>query len=161
MAFTWALNPFTWDIFLNGSGTIQNIWGNSEVVQRIIVTLQHVFGEYWLYTTHGLPWWQTPANNWAILGSKDYKTVEMIIRSAVLDVPGVVGIASINMSTPRASNNRAMQIEMQVEVAGLQGPQIANIVLTLKQTSANAAPAPGAVQFGVNTVMFGNQTVVF
>ncbi len=127
MATTWALNPLTWDIFINRDGKIQTTYGVEEVVQRIKVTLGHFYGEYFLAPQHGLPWYEF------ILGSRDYRMVEMLLRSAVLGVPGVLSIASMDISLPRAANDRSMTVSMQVEAVGQSGPKIIDIVYTLSQ----------------------------
>lgn len=159
MAFTWALNPVgSWDVIIGRDGKLVKIYGTQEVRQRIIITLKHMYAEYWLRPTAGLPYYSTDANQFQILGSKDYKTVAMLLRSAVLDVPGVISLISLDYTTPRTSNNRSMSVSMQVEVQGQRGPEIINIVHALEIPSTIP---PGSVLMGDSLILFGSDTLVF
>jgi len=108
--------PFTWQ--LNGNNDIQiengrflTVAGTDEVKQRILVALQHFYQEYFLDVPDGVPWYEV------ILGSKNKKVVELILRKKILEVPGVVGIISFQ----KTFNNitRHMDISAIVEVLGL------------------------------------------
>jgi hypothetical protein len=108
--------PFTWQ--LNGNNDIQiengrflTVAGADEVKQRILVALQHFYQEYFLDVPDGVPWYEV------ILGSKNKKVVELVLRKKILEVPGVVGIISFQ----KIFNNitRHMDISAIVEVLGL------------------------------------------
>ena len=87
--------PFTFKL-VNGdlsikSGRLQTITGADEVKQRVLVAYQHYWEEYFLNVPDGVPWYEI------ILGSKDKKTAELILRRQGLEVPGVVGIISFDI----------------------------------------------------------------
>ena len=73
-------------------GQFQYTYGIEEIEQRILITLQHNWQEYFLNFPAGVPWYDF------ILGGKDLKLYEAILRSIILDVPGVDHIVSFDMS---------------------------------------------------------------
>lgn len=125
MAFTWAIAPTDYDFIINRDGQIQTVYGTEEVRQRIIVTLNHFWAEYFLATDHGMPWYEI------MLGSKDYSMVESLIKRAVLGVPGVISIMSTAVSNPTGSNNRQFAISIRAEVEGILAPNIVDIEYSL------------------------------
>lgn len=83
MTMTWGV--FGSDLRIQ-DGSLVTVYGAEEVRQRIIISLQHYWGEYFLNIEDGVPWYEL------ILGSKDKRMVELILRQAVMAVPGVIGI---------------------------------------------------------------------
>lgn len=123
MTMTFAVDPNTNDLFIfnNKLGIIDGI---DEVRQRVMIALHHEYQEYFLNVPAGVPW------NELILGSKNMRIVESILRDIVLNVPGVVSIISFAIDTPRLSNNRKLTISMQIEAQGIIGTNIIDIVST-------------------------------
>lgn len=103
MALTWKLTG-TWDLTIQ-NGKLATITSADEVRQRVLITLQHYWQEYFLNVPAGLPWYEF------ILGSKDKKTVGAIIRQAILGVPGVYGIVNFQLSL----QNRAVTVYADLE----------------------------------------------
>jgi len=117
MTFTWKLNG-NHDISIK-DGKIIIVFGAEEVKQRILVALKHFYAEYFLDVTKGVPWYE------AILGSKDTKNAELILRRAILDVPGVIGITFFSMAFTNAS--REMKIYLSAEVQSGENAEIINL----------------------------------
>ena len=81
--------------------------GADEVAQRIEVTLNHEYNEYFLNRPGGVPWYS------AILGSKDRDTVLLILRKAILDVPGVVSVLGVQITQSGRTANISARAEVQ------------------------------------------------
>ena len=126
MPYTWALNPANNDLIIGRDGKLIGVYGADEVRQRILVTLQHLYQEYFLNVLAGMPWYEL------ILGSRDKQMVDALIRRAVLGVPGVIGIVSYKLEIPSSSNPRNYAIYMTVEVYGTRGPNIVDLVASLR-----------------------------
>lgn len=118
MAMTFAVNPDNNDIFINRNGSLQVVYGVEEVRQRILIALQHNWNEYFLNVPAGVPWYEV------ILGSKDKRTAELILRKTILDVPGVVSILKLFT----LYESRKFSLYATVEVAGLESTQVVNII---------------------------------
>ena len=104
MSMTWKLNASN-DLVISG-GTFQLVTGKDEVVQRVLVTLRHYWQEYWLNLQGGVPWYEL------ILGRKNRKLAEIILRKIILEVPGVDGISQFSTSFV----NRLFGISLKLEV---------------------------------------------
>jgi hypothetical protein len=118
MALTWAVDPQRNDLSIVKGGKLRIVYGAEEVKQRVLIALQHHWQEYFLNVPAGLPWYEL------MLGSKDKRLVETLVRRAVLEVPGVLSIASIKTIFPSASIRRHLEIFMVIEAVGLTGTQL-------------------------------------
>lgn len=123
MTFTWTINDGYNDIIIDHKGKLAKIKGSSEVRQRVIIALRHYWQEYFLNVPAGVPWYEL------ILGSKDAKQAELLIRDAVLKVPGVISIININSI---ASKDRHVSFNIRIEVQGTDGPSIEEIAFAIK-----------------------------
>lgn len=110
MPFTWEIEPSIYDLSIKG-GKLKVVYGANEVKQRILVTLWHYWEEYFLNVPAGVPWYEL------ILGSKDKKMVESLLRHAILNVPGVISIMRFQLQYPQALS-RDFAIYADVEVTG-------------------------------------------
>jgi len=113
MPFTLALNG-NHDLSITSRGKFALIYGPDEVKQRILVALRHYWQEYFLNVQDGVPWYEV------ILGSKNKKTIELIIRRSILDVPGVIGIVSLEVQLS-TTITRQLEIYGTVEVQKYEG----------------------------------------
>lgn len=104
MATTWKLTNK--DLVIE-NGTFAMVNGADEVAQRIEVTLNHEWNEYFLNYPGGVPWYST------ILGSKDKDTVLLILRKAILDVPGVVSVLDVQITTSGRTATISARAEVQ------------------------------------------------
>lgn len=91
MSVDFGIDPKTNDIAYE-NGRMKLVSGQSEVIQRVRTCLRRIQGEWFLYETAGLPYF-----NGSMLGAKDYEFVKLIIRQEVLKVAGVSNINSINL----------------------------------------------------------------
>ncbi len=123
MTFTWAIDDGYKDVIIDRKGKLAKIKGSSEVRQRAIIALRHYWQEYFLNVPAGVPWYEL------ILGSKDTKQAELLIRDAVLKVPGVISIININSI---ASKDRHVSFNIRIEVQGTDGPSIEEIAFAIK-----------------------------
>lgn len=120
MSMTWKLDDSTNDLTIqNGSLVLTN--GADEIKQRILVTLRHEYGEYFLNTDDGVPWYE------GLLGSSDRVVAESILRFVILSVPGVVSI--IGMSTSFV--NRSLSFSCQVEVQTIEDQSTDTITVSM------------------------------
>jgi hypothetical protein len=137
---TFAIDPLTNDLVVNKSGTLQIVTGEQEVKQRILIALFELYGEYFLNTTNGVPFYSgTTASGQTyegLLGSKNLSLVEAILRMVILGVPNVLSIASLQLTYPNHPSRKVL-LQAQVEVQGASGPTIISIVTEL-------TPSPGA-----------------
>lgn len=120
MAFTWLLNS-RHDLSIIG-GKFRTVYRAEEVKQRILVTLLHYWGEYFLNTQDGVPWYEV------ILGSKNRKNVELILRRIILEVPGVIGIVGFKILS---SDTVPRGIDVYVDVEVESGTETTVMTLTL------------------------------
>lgn len=104
MSFTFALGANN-DLSIVG-GKLVRVSGADEVKQRILVTLRHFYGEYFLNLPGGVPWYEM------ILGGKDRAAAEAVLRQIILSVPGVLGMVRFSSSLI----GRALSIAVTVEV---------------------------------------------
>ena len=128
MSYSWILNPETWDVMIGPTGSLAKVSGANEVAQRIKVALKHLYQEYFLNVPAGLPFYYDPP---LILGAKDVSMTRALVQNAVLNVPGVTSLVSMQIDPPTAANKRAMQVSMSVEVQGAVGHDIVDIVTAL------------------------------
>lgn len=117
----------TWDLLQSGKhdltirgGALRMVDGADEVRQRILITLQHHWQEYFLNVPAGLPWYEL------ILGSKDKRMVEALLRRAVLSVPNVSSIIGLQANWS-SSVSRQLDIVLDVEAITIYGVQAVSI----------------------------------
>lgn len=115
MSMTWALNTSN-DLSISG-GKLAITTSADEVKQRILVTLQHHWQEYFLNVPGGVPWYDL------ILGGKDVKLYEAILRNIILSVPGVASIIDFYTTF----SNRAFSLYTSVEVTWATGTQVTSL----------------------------------
>lgn len=117
MAYTWELTEADNDLTIV-NGQLATVSGATEIRQRIIVALRHNWREYFLNIPAGVPWYDY------ILGSRDRRAVESILRRAILDVPGVLGLTRFVARWDVGT--RVLTFEFSVEVRTSTGlPEIA------------------------------------
>lgn len=116
MTMTYAVGS-RHDLLIGRQGKLLLVAGAEQVKQRIIVSLLHCWGEYFLNTLAGVPWKEI------ILGGKDIKTTLSILRDAILAVPDVVSIVDLQARFI----SRGLSVSAYVEVIGAAGTQILEI----------------------------------
>jgi len=124
MAFTWGIDLSHFDLVIGTDGKLLTVYGAEEVRQRILVTLQHHWQEYFRNVPAGIPWYDY------ILGSKNKQIVEALLRRAILDVPDVFSILSLKLYPP-TSTNRNYELDTLVEVLGDDSPEMIQLTESL------------------------------
>jgi len=120
MALTYAIDARRNDIAVGKNGKLLTVYGAEEVRQRVLVALQHYYQEYFLNVPTGMPWHEL------LLGSKDKKLVEALVRRTILDVPNVISIISLETIYP--AENRGLALYASIEVFGEAGPETIEII---------------------------------
>ena len=102
MSFTLA--AINGDLVISG-GSLRRVSGADEVRQRILVTLQHERGEWFLNPEGGVPWEEE------VLGTKNnVEAATLLVRDAIDQVPGVERVRDVVVTfdtSPRRLNIRA------------------------------------------------------
>lgn len=124
MSFTFAIHPEYNDIVISSEGTPVLVYGAEQVRQRVLIALRHYWQEYFLNIPGGVPWYEL------ILGSKDKRQAELLLRSIILQVPDVLGIIHFRLFYNQ-NNSRQVEIYARLEVSGLYSPQIIDITSTM------------------------------
>ena len=91
------IDPKTNDLVYK-DGKIVWVKGNDEIVQRVRTRLRRVFGEWFLYYTAGIPYF-----NGMMLGSNNPDYVRLVLRNEILETKGVTSCDEINIVTDSAS----------------------------------------------------------
>lgn len=128
MTFSWTINDAYNDVIVGRDGKLAKIKGAPEVRQRTIIALRHYWQEYFLNVPVGMPWYEL------VLGTKDTKQAELLIRDTVLKVPGVISILNINSIK---SKDRHVSFNIRIEVQGISGPSIEEIAFAIKIGNKN------------------------
>ena len=123
MALTWKI--LNNDLVIE-NGQFTTINGADEVAQRISITLGHEYNEYFLNYPGGIPWYS------AILGSKDRDTVLLILRKAILDVPGVVSVLDVQLT--QTGRSVAISAKAEVQDGNKTSNVFANVYGQLKES---------------------------
>lgn len=123
MTVTWAINDKYNDMIIGDKGKLAKITGSSQVRQRTIIALRHYWQEYFLNVPTGMPWYEL------VLGSKDTKQAELLIRDTVLQVPDVISILNISSII---TEERNVSFDIRIEVVGIDGPSIEDISFAIK-----------------------------
>ena len=111
MAWDLALDPGRHDL----TGGI--VTGADEILQRLKVRLWRHLGEWFLNTSGGLPWYDAGSEATAgqgLLGSRDLRAAELLIRRETLETDGVLRIVRLNA----VFTGRAFSLFMEILVEG-------------------------------------------
>jgi hypothetical protein len=122
MTMTLAVDPRRNDMVVGKNGKLLTTTSAQEVKQRILIALQHQYQEYFLNVPDGVPWYEV------ILGSKDKRTVESLIRSAILGAPLVLSVINLQIVWPSPTRERGLDFTAIVEVYGERGVEIIEII---------------------------------
>ena len=91
------------------NGKIKWVTGDDEIMQRIKVRLRRIFGEWFLYYTAGIPYF-----NGQMLGSNDYDYTRLTIREAILSTAGVTSIQTLNLLINATTKKVAVYAEIYI-----------------------------------------------
>lgn len=91
------------------NGKLKWVTGDDEVMQRVKIRLRRIFGEWFLYYTAGIPYF-----NGRMLGSNDYDYVKLTIRNEIINTRGVTGVNTINLLIDTATKKVSVYAEINV-----------------------------------------------
>ena len=74
------------------NGKIQWVKGDDEIIQRVRTRLRRMFGEWFLYYSAGIPYY-----NGSMLGANDYDYTRLTIKNEILSTRGVTECSAINI----------------------------------------------------------------
>lgn len=91
----------SWDLGLNSKGDLSGsiVSRKEEIAQRVINRLRREFGEWFLATNSGVPWYNNPdERRHGLLGMSLGKksTIDLVLRTVILETEGVDAINSAN-----------------------------------------------------------------
>ena len=103
-----AIDTLTNDIS-HKDGLIQYVNMDDEVIQRVRTCLRRIYGEWFLDTDAGLPYF-----GGQMLGGKDIEYVKLIIREAILAISGVMKITEINILLDNKTRKCSVYVEIEL-----------------------------------------------
>lgn len=83
------LNSTYYDLSIVNGGIVP-VTTSDEVSQNVAIRLQTYLGEWFLDTNLGLPWYQN------ILGGKDVRSANLVIRNQIVGTTGVSKVETFN-----------------------------------------------------------------
>lgn len=103
------------DLALDLMGATRLIGGAQRVRQQVEITLRAFFGEWFLDTSFGVPYLEE-----ILTKSPDRASIEAVLRSRIVDVPGVTAVRRLDLEMDRTA--RALRVTFEAETAeGLAG----------------------------------------
>lgn len=109
------------DLALDLLGRARMIGGADRVRQQVKVTLLAFLGEWFLDTTFGVPYFEE-----VLVKNPDRSAIEAVLRSRILDVPGVTRVGRLALDVERTL--RALRVSFEAET--IEG--LASDVVTLQ-----------------------------
>lgn len=109
------------DLALDLLGRTRMIGGADRVRQQIKVTLLAFLGEWFLDTTFGVPYFEE-----VLVKNPDRSAIEAVLRSRILDVPGVTRVGRLALDVERTL--RALRVSFEAETI----ESLASDVVTLQ-----------------------------
>lgn len=94
MAYDLKLDPLTHDLLLASDGAL--IEGPQRITQQIKCTLLTLYGEWFLDTTFGVPYFES-----VMVKNPNRSEIEAILKDRIIDVPGVSGVQQMTMQIDR------------------------------------------------------------
>ena len=91
------------------NGKIKWVKGDDEIMQRVKVRLRRIFGEWFLYYTAGIPYF-----NGQMLGSNDYDYTRLTLREAILSTAGVTECVTLNLINEPTTKKVSVYAEIRI-----------------------------------------------
>lgn len=91
------------------NGKLKWITGDDEVMQRVKIRLRRIFGEWFLYYTAGIPYF-----NGRMLGSNDYDYVQLVLKSEIINTEGVGGVNTMNLLIDNTTKKVSVYAEIVI-----------------------------------------------
>lgn len=106
MSIDLKLGPLTHDIALSKTNDLVLIDGAERIRQQIKVTLLTFFGEWFLDTTFGMPYFEV-----ILIKNPRRAEIENVLRQKVRDVPGVSAVPSVEIEIDAATRQGRITLE--------------------------------------------------
>lgn len=106
MSIDIKLDPLTHDIALSKANDLVLIDGAERIRQQIKVTLLTFFGEWFLDTTFGVPYFEV-----ILIKNPRRAEIENVLRQKVRDVPGVSAVPSVEIEIDAATRQGRITLE--------------------------------------------------
>lgn len=106
MSIDIKLDPLTHDIALSKTNDLVLIDGAERIRQQIKVTLLTFFGEWFLDTTFGVPYFEV-----ILIKNPRRAEIENVLRQKVRDVPGVSNVPSVEIEIDAATRQGRITLE--------------------------------------------------
>jgi len=90
-------------------GKIKWVKGDDEIMQRVKVRLRRIFGEWFLYYTAGVPYF-----NGQMLGSNDYDYTRLTLREVILSTAGVTECVALNLVNDPQTKKVSVYAEIRI-----------------------------------------------
>lgn len=103
-----GIDPATDDIAYE-NGKIKWVKGDDEVVQRVKTRLRRIYGEWFIYYTAGIPYF-----NGRMLGSNDYDYAQLIIKNEILNTKGVTECSTLNLIIDPQTHKVSLYAEIRI-----------------------------------------------
>ena len=98
MSIDIKLDPLTHDIALSKTNDLVLIDGAERIRQQVKVTLLTFFGEWFLDTTFGVPYFEV-----VLIKNPRRAEIENVLRQRVRDVPGVSAVPNVEIEIDAAA----------------------------------------------------------
>lgn len=91
------------------NGKMKWVTGDDEVLQRVKIRLRRIYGEWFLYYTAGIPYF-----NGRMLGANDYDYVKLTLRNEIINTKGVTSCNTINLLIDTETKKVSVYAEITV-----------------------------------------------
>lgn len=106
MSIDIKLDPLTHDVALSKTNDLVLIDGAERIRQQIKVTLLTFFGEWFLDTTFGVPYFEV-----ILIKNPRRAEIENVLRQKVRDVPGVSAVPSVEIEIDATTRQGRITLE--------------------------------------------------
>lgn len=106
MSIDIKLDPLTHDIALSKTNDLVLIDGAERIRQQVKVTLLTFFGEWFLDTTFGVPYFEV-----ILIKNPRRAEIENVLRQKVRDVPGVSAVPSVEIEIDATTRQGRITLE--------------------------------------------------
>lgn len=92
------------------NGSFNTVSGSDKVIQKLIIRLRFVKGEWFLDTTQGMPYYQD-----IFLKGTDVGAVESAFKVAIINTEGVDRLLSFDLNL---NGDRELKVDFSIEING-------------------------------------------
>lgn len=131
-----ALDPISRDLILKAGSPVAHA-GPAEVAQSVGIRLRAFLGDWFLDTTHGVPYRES------ILGKVPRpEIVEALLRAQILDVRGIVGIEAFDLTIDKPTRRADVRFTARTTAGIAVTVRVTLAAPVAGYDPANGRPAP-------------------